>query len=126
MRITRFLCYFSLKNTKKALHSRLFSIAFSKSFLSFHQQSYTLDVVRFWDSKGLGNLLRISYVSLTNLHTQLKQLIKLTSPIHQVTKRTIFNNDACFHKENSIVFFQNVLIQLVGDYKCSQILNIQD
>ena len=59
-----------LENAKKALKSRLLIIPFVTRFLGFYQQSYTLDVVRLRDSKGLGNLLRIRYVSLTNLHTR--------------------------------------------------------
>ena len=54
--------------SKKALQSRLFIIPFFTSFLRFYQQSHTLHVMRLRDSKGLGNLLRINYVSPTSLH----------------------------------------------------------
>ena len=38
--------------------------------LSSYKQWYRLNMMRLWDSKGLGNLLRISCVLLTNSHTQ--------------------------------------------------------
>ena len=41
-----------------------------EGFLRIYQQSYTLNVVRLWNSKGSGNLLRFICVSLTNLHTR--------------------------------------------------------
>ena len=40
--------------------------------LSFiiHEKYSHINMMRLWDLKGLGNLLRINYVSPTNLHTQ--------------------------------------------------------
>ena len=38
--------------------------------LSSYKQWYGLNMVRLWDSKGSVNLLKINYVSLTNLHTR--------------------------------------------------------
>ena len=45
------------------------------------QQWYRLNMMRLWNSKGSGNLLRINYVSLTNSHTRRGASVETDPPV---------------------------------------------